>query len=79
MIKWLKFETNNFNGSPQKVDLNIKLDQETLCFLSPKKAHNSCKIPARVMTLVLHGQVMMVNKCCKFESNSFDQLGEKWT
>ena len=45
-------------------------------FSKSKKGANSCKIPSRVMVLVLHGPLMVLSKCEKFQSNHFDSLGE---
>jgi len=53
------------------VDLNTKLNQ-IFNFLSIKRAHNSVKMPVRVTLLCLHSPLMIVSKCCKYESNSFD-------
>ena len=38
--------------------------------LNSKKGHNSVKIQIRVMGLCIQGQLMILNKCVKFQSNS---------
>ena len=72
----IKFQSTSFEALQQNDVLNIKLNQETV-FIKSKKANNLSKIPATIMSLVLHHQVMIVNKCCKFKSNSFDQSRKK--
>ena len=72
----IKFQSISFEALPQNDDLNIKLNQETV-FIKSKKANNLSKIPATIMSHVLHHHVMIVNKCCKFKNNSFDQSGKK--
>ena len=46
-------------------------------FSKSKRGNNYCKKQDGVMLLAVQGQLMMVNKCCKFQSNSFDSLREK--
>ena len=45
--------------------------------ISGKGAYNSCYMPTRVMVLVLPSHLII--KSTKFETNSFNPLGEKWT
>ena len=63
----------------ENADLNKKLNKENWYFLS-QKGHNSCKKKAGwIYAFVVESPYLMVNKCWKFESISFDSLGEKLT
>ena len=42
-----------------------------------QKAHNTVKIHHRLMHIGIHTLLVMVSKCMKFESNSFDTSTRK--
>ena len=73
MNKCCKFQSYICNGLDKKW-IGTKFNQHS----KSKKGHNSYKKLDRVMSSCLLMEVMMMNKCCKFQSCICNGLDKKW-
>ena len=71
--KCCKIKSNICNGLAKKWIGTKNLTK----ILSRKKGHNSYKNLHRFMYSCLLMEVMMVNKCCKFQSNIYTDFDKK--
>ena len=71
--KCCKFQSNICNGFDKKVNWYKKRNQN----FKSKKGRNSYKILDRVISSCLLMEVMMLNKCCRFQSNICNGFDKK--